>query len=303
MYRSATQARPDEAAKIPQPPHSDAKTNWSDGDETALPRAPDVDAADIEATHTSYLSGDTVARTSHSSEPTTNTRPLPQDPDLIAHVRSIETSTRNWDTPLTSVGDQYEPQGELRSKPPGHEPVRSEFSIPRAVPGSGIKWPFNEYPAASTDEESAHSQRPGFSRRNTNKRKSVIDELTTTQPGHKRVSRNMSEAGDVPPSPTRNREVRTQSSSQGAAQGSRARSAVDTNTDPRSNTSETSIPEQGSSGTGDHRALADSAIPMVLPARKVFPIQIGDKLFRLSGASISSDGQDPLTPMSSKFQY
>ncbi|EMC92064.1 hypothetical protein BAUCODRAFT_78345 [Baudoinia panamericana UAMH 10762] len=28
---------------------------------------------------------------------------------------------------------------------------------------------------------------------------------------------------------------------------------------------------------------------MILPARKVFPIQIGDKLFRLSGASISSD--------------
>ena len=30
---------------------------------------------------------------------------------------------------------------------------------------------------------------------------------------------------------------------------------------------------------------------MALPARKVFPIQIGDKLFRLSGASISSDGK------------
>jgi len=34
-----------------------------------------------------------------------------------------------------------------------------------------------------------------------------------------------------------------------------------------------------------------SATPLVLPARKVFPIQIGDKLFRLSGASISSDGK------------
>jgi hypothetical protein len=33
------------------------------------------------------------------------------------------------------------------------------------------------------------------------------------------------------------------------------------------------------------------AAPLVLPARKVFPIQIGDKLFRLSGASISSDGK------------
>jgi hypothetical protein len=34
-----------------------------------------------------------------------------------------------------------------------------------------------------------------------------------------------------------------------------------------------------------------SATSLVLPARKVFPIQIGDKLFRLSGASISSDGK------------
>jgi len=32
-------------------------------------------------------------------------------------------------------------------------------------------------------------------------------------------------------------------------------------------------------------------IHMALPARKVFPIQIGDRLFRLSGASINSDGK------------
>jgi hypothetical protein len=32
-------------------------------------------------------------------------------------------------------------------------------------------------------------------------------------------------------------------------------------------------------------------IPKVLPHEKVFPIQIGSKLFRLSGASISSDGK------------
>lgn len=42
----------------------------------------------------------------------------------------------------------------------------------------------------------------------------------------------------------------------------------------------------------DRRALsASQPSASVLPARKVFPIQIGDKLFRLSGASISSDGK------------
>lgn len=31
-------------------------------------------------------------------------------------------------------------------------------------------------------------------------------------------------------------------------------------------------------------------IPHILPHERVFPIQIGSELFRLSGASISSDG-------------
>ena len=34
----------------------------------------------------------------------------------------------------------------------------------------------------------------------------------------------------------------------------------------------------------------NTAIPNVLPHERVFPIQIGQELFRLSGASISSDG-------------
>jgi len=40
-----------------------------------------------------------------------------------------------------------------------------------------------------------------------------------------------------------------------------------------------------------HSYTSAPPILMALPARKVFPIQIGDKLFRLSGASISSDGK------------
>ncbi|KAI7240808.1 hypothetical protein KC330_g1064 [Hortaea werneckii] len=40
---------------------------------------------------------------------------------------------------------------------------------------------------------------------------------------------------------------------------------------------------------GPRNKTADGSARMALPSRKVFPIQIGDKLFRLSGASISSD--------------
>ncbi|WPH03482.1 Hypothetical protein R9X50_00636200 [Acrodontium crateriforme] len=48
---------------------------------------------------------------------------------------------------------------------------------------------------------------------------------------------------------------------------------------------------QSNQATGDQhiRTLADVSVNMVLPPRRVFPIQIGDRLFRLSGASISSD--------------
>jgi hypothetical protein len=44
--------------------------------------------------------------------------------------------------------------------------------------------------------------------------------------------------------------------------------------------------------TKDRRIVEiSSKLTTVLPAGKVFPIQIGSELFRLSGASISSDGQ------------
>ena len=40
----------------------------------------------------------------------------------------------------------------------------------------------------------------------------------------------------------------------------------------------------------DSRKFAANHIPNILPHERVFPIQIGSELFKLSGASISSDG-------------
>jgi hypothetical protein len=42
--------------------------------------------------------------------------------------------------------------------------------------------------------------------------------------------------------------------------------------------------------SGTKTNVAGIDIPQHLPHEKVFPIQIGSELFRLSGASISSDG-------------
>lgn len=44
-------------------------------------------------------------------------------------------------------------------------------------------------------------------------------------------------------------------------------------------------------GSRGGRSVSNSQVPSVLPPEKVFPIQIGSDLFRLSGASISSDGR------------
>jgi hypothetical protein len=40
-----------------------------------------------------------------------------------------------------------------------------------------------------------------------------------------------------------------------------------------------------------HNESTVAKIPRVLPHERVFPIQIGSELFKLSGASLSSDGE------------
>jgi hypothetical protein len=65
--------------------------------------------------------------------------------------------------------------------------------------------------------------------------------------------------------------------------------------------SETHKRKEPSKGTGPQGRVIDVSAPRriaetragaeVLPSGKVFPIQIGSELFRLSGASISSDGE------------
>lgn len=42
--------------------------------------------------------------------------------------------------------------------------------------------------------------------------------------------------------------------------------------------------------SSEHNELSISKIPKILPHERVFPIQIGTELFKLSGASLSSDG-------------
>ena len=219
--------------------------------------------------------------------------------------RPVETPIWDWDTPLESVGESnsyyYEPVGELLHEQRGKGPARSEFSIPHAVTPSTSHWPFPSAAVGSGNNEG------GFAvpRRPTgvpaaiagNKRKSLTDRESagaSTQPEQKRASRIMSDSGEeVVPSPTEGRAPVHNARSQSGPAPSRQRSETE-GSESRNRPSATDADARSQSGTGTGRqvrTLEDPSIPMVLPPRKVFPIQIGDKLFRLSGASISSDGR------------
>jgi hypothetical protein len=86
-----------------------------------------------------------------------------------------------------------------------------------------------------------------------------------------------------------------------------AASAPDPSAQITATTGETQQPKKASKGTGPQGRVIDVSRPRrvpeslastdALPAGKVFPIQIGCDLFRLSGASISSDGKHHPLPL------
>ena len=121
------------------------------------------------------------------------------------------------------------------------------------------------------------------------KRKSATDRDITEVGQQKRVSRVMSESSGEPSTGVERPPAHSTRSQSGVNTRQQSADTSDIAQASSATEFEPTIAQDGSSG--QQRSLADTAMPMVLPARKVFPIQIGDKLFRLSGASISSDGE------------
>lgn len=227
---------------------------------------------------------------------------VPDSGNSNSNRRPIETSIWDWDTPLDSVGEStsyyYEPQGELLQEQREQRSTRGEFNIPTVVPGSGMNWPFQGANGSIDSQDFAVPRRPtgnipasllGV------KRKSASEQSpNVSSRADKRMSRTtMSDSGEDESSPTDTQPPshNTRSQSGPSARGRGATEASESRRGPQSIDIESLRPPFGGAilGTGPRR-MTDPGVPMVLPARKVFPIQIGDKLFRLSGASISSDG-------------
>lgn len=200
--------------------------------------------------------------------------------------RPVETSIWGWEAPRegqeqSSSSIHYEPQGELLQEQQDHQTSRDEFNIPHAVSASKNPKSFFEYTTARNSSDDFIAPREPVERVAATsglKRITAPESSTTAEaPKVKRAMSKMSVSEEAhssqePAYPTENESLER----------------------------EVPCTKNGTSTTQsfnvDHmrpplgrRAMTDPGQPMLLPARKVFPIQIGDKLFRLSGASISSD--------------
>jgi hypothetical protein len=209
----------------------------------------------------------------------------------------------------------YEPQGELSQELRSQQPSSTDFSNPVPVR--------HESDHDVPDTPVATSQ--SMSLTSTASQAQVLDPsasrppvpaaVMNTRAGSKRKAESDASA---PPSatdasppkrlsmgkpfgPTSQQQVPRITRSQSAVQGEGSKD-VDTpvaEDEPLQRSQSTSKkPVETALSTKDNRKIVEvsSRLTTILPAGKVFPIQIGSELFRLSGASISSDGQCILVP-------
>ena len=213
--------------------------------------------------------------------------------------RALESSIWDWDTPLDTIGESasyyYEPQGELAQEHRAQGRSSTEFSIPHSVSTAEGNWkPANSEATTEGNGCFVVPKRPSGVPPPTAgvKRKSASESDPPggpRPPEQKRASRRMSDGGDdETPSPMDQGApahfTRPQSTSSLRGRGL-------TETRPPAKADNDGQGTRSNATAAQRRPVNEPATPMVLPPRKVFPIQIGDKLFRLSGASISSDGR------------
>lgn len=230
------------------------------------------------------------------------------------------SSQLGWDwtnsIDFSDFTNQYEPQGELVQELQNQTAPTNDFSIPLPIT--------NTTPAFQSQQSQQHppstnptppapqnplsppprppQQRPvvqtGMKRKVDSEPNSAVSQsasiATENPPKRHNKSRQSSDASITSPVITATAEARTASMTQVSAASLASESASQGNTDVARR-------KEQSKGTGPQGRVIDVSKPRkvveapggpdVLPSGKVFPIQIGSELFRLSGASISSDGK------------
>lgn len=214
--------------------------------------------------------------------------------------------------------NHYEPQGELVQELQNQNIPSNDFSIPLPVTNADTAFPSTQQiqTTASTSTQNPLSPPPkpprrpavqtGMKRKAESEPNSAVSQAASTsgepqQNPAKRVnkSRSSSSASVTSPAVATTSEARQPSMTQ-----TTAAAAAAAETAPQANAnvdSDKQWRKEPSKGTGPQGKVIDISKPRkivespsgydILPAGKVFPIQIGSELFRLSGASLSSDGK------------
>ena len=248
------------------------KSKYQIADTSSVAAADDIRNQPL---NTSSRTSRNAARGSRDDLPHISTRPSLIDPTRI------DTSIWSWDTQADTVGSSvyYEPQGELLQERREQDLEAAEVTLP---------YPVSHRRPSLRSYSSQGSARPARPVGAGNKRRVSWE---TEQPRRKlSLEQQLSlpelsamNTDDAPPSLTNTP----------LASGSDHRPRDDVNLSS-GQPNPLDFQEQRTQPSGSvsiPRTFADSSIPSTLPARKVFPIQIGDRLFRLSGASISSDSK------------
>lgn len=194
-------------------------------------------------------------------------------------------------SPEQSSKLEFEPQGELLHERQYQRPVEPEVTIPHSVSAdSGLNRMSHNLTNAHVTNPNIDTERSPYIAPATAGVKRKFD---FEQPGeHSRAKRpamlSRSTGNIIPaerPQPYFDDHLE-------GNENSHNRNSADIpkhHTQPNSNSGAASRLDLNASDRPRNQ-MADGSARVALPSRKVFPIQIGDKLFRLSGASISSDG-------------
>ncbi|KAF1835814.1 BTB/POZ domain-containing protein [Decorospora gaudefroyi] len=219
---------------------------------------------------------------------------------------------------------EYEPQGELIQEYQSQINTSNDFSIPLPVPiGESAYQAFQQHQSATPTPNATQARKPlspprapppppprlqqqrssvqtGMKRKVDSEPSSTISQsgsgAAENSSKRQNQSRQSSDASPTPPVVAAPAESRSPPVTRAAAPPAPSESASQPGS--REDTQAEQRKEQGR-GTGPQGRVIDVSKPRrvqespgaldILPAGKVFPIQIGSELFRLSGASLSSD--------------
>jgi hypothetical protein len=208
--------------------------------------------------------------------------------------------------------NQYEPQGERAHEYQSHKTTTNDFSTPLPVTtGEAAYHAFQQNQSATPTPNATQTQNPLSPPppRPQQQKPAVqtgMKRKLDSEPGSA-----VSQAGSAAAENASKRQHKSrQSSDASASSPPTARAAAppapsEAASRPTAHDgTQTGRRKEQSKGTGPQGRVIDVATPRrvpgspggldTLPAGKVFPIQIGSELFRLSGASLSSDGKHAL---------